>query len=364
VSTIPSMTVVDLLELDGLEPDELELEDAEDWGVAPPGPMCKCASGRSSARVASAVSAAPIDGLEPMTVATPRQRQLIVQMERVGRAAALARSWRHCMRLLAELIPLAQKLAGRWSVVVTRNSRALLEGIWALARALRSYGRPTLIRAVPSILRETIAVLVRRRLQGRPLPPSMARRLFARLARAMLADIPIGHSVSPRPYLDERAPYGARRFSQPRADSFAGDLYDSGLDAFDQTDCPSTADPCRGTGMLVSCFRRSGRRCGRFLQLVPDLSGGLSRFEERDCCEDWPPPPPPPPSCSSWVPATTGDVVADQTQSRYRALLGSPVGTQVEEVHNGRNWRFRVVGRATDPDLTTFAKDVRGWICV
>ena len=31
-------------------------------------------------------------------------------------------------------------------------------------------------------------------------------------------------------------------------------------------------------------------------------------------------------------------------------------------MHNGRLWRFRVISNTTDPTLTTFAKDVKGWI--
>src|SRR5215510_6128786 len=64
-----------------------------------------------------------------------------------------------------------------------------------------------------------------------------------------------------------------------------------------------------------------------------------------------------------WVSATNADVARDQTVGRYRALLSLPVGTQAHEMHNGNFWKFRVVSRATDPDLTSFAKDVRGWIC-
>jgi hypothetical protein len=63
------------------------------------------------------------------------------------------------------------------------------------------------------------------------------------------------------------------------------------------------------------------------------------------------------------VAATNADVARDRTVSRYRALLSRPVGTEVRELHNGRLWKLLVVGRATHPNLTTFVKDVRGWIC-
>jgi peptidoglycan hydrolase-like protein with peptidoglycan-binding domain len=68
------------------------------------------------------------------------------------------------------------------------------------------------------------------------------------------------------------------------------------------------------------------------------------------------------PSGYTWKLATDADVARDGTQPRYQALLASLVGTEVQEMHNGRLWKFRVISNATDPNLTTFAKDVKGWI--
>ena len=48
-------------------------------------------------------------------------------------------------------------------------------------------------------------------------------------------------------------------------------------------------------------------------------------------------------------------------QPRFAALLASPVGTEVHETHNGNLWKFRVISSTTDPGLTTYAKDVKGW---
>jgi hypothetical protein len=70
----------------------------------------------------------------------------------------------------------------------------------------------------------------------------------------------------------------------------------------------------------------------------------------------------PAPSGYNWKLATDADVARDGVQSRYAALLSSPVGTEVQEMHNGRLWKFRVISNKTDPSLTTFAKDVKGWI--
>jgi peptidoglycan hydrolase-like protein with peptidoglycan-binding domain len=72
--------------------------------------------------------------------------------------------------------------------------------------------------------------------------------------------------------------------------------------------------------------------------------------------------PAPAPSGYTWKLATDADVARDGTQARYQSLLSSPVGTEVQEMHNGRLWKFRVISSTTDPNLTTFAKDVKGWI--
>lgn len=68
-------------------------------------------------------------------------------------------------------------------------------------------------------------------------------------------------------------------------------------------------------------------------------------------------------SCQSWRPATNADVARDGTQGIYQALLSRPVGTTQTGTFNGRLWRFVVCqgGQCTPP--STFAKDVRGFIC-
>jgi hypothetical protein len=63
-----------------------------------------------------------------------------------------------------------------------------------------------------------------------------------------------------------------------------------------------------------------------------------------------------------WRDATDDDVAADQTLDTYNSLLAKPVGTEAHEEHNGRIWRFRVVSSTTDPQFTTHARDVRGWV--
>jgi peptidoglycan hydrolase-like protein with peptidoglycan-binding domain len=69
-----------------------------------------------------------------------------------------------------------------------------------------------------------------------------------------------------------------------------------------------------------------------------------------------------PPATVTWMLATNADVARDGTQARYSALLSRPVGYEETGTYNGRLWKFRVVSKTTDPTLTTFAKDVKGWI--
>ena len=69
-----------------------------------------------------------------------------------------------------------------------------------------------------------------------------------------------------------------------------------------------------------------------------------------------------PPQGYSWTLASNADVARDGVQGRYQSLMSSPVGTQIVESHNGRVWQFRVISKATDPGLTAYARDVKGWI--
>ena len=64
----------------------------------------------------------------------------------------------------------------------------------------------------------------------------------------------------------------------------------------------------------------------------------------------------------TWKLANDADVAKDAVAPRYAALLNSAIGTSVVESHNGRTWEFKVVGKKTDPTLTTYDKDVKGWI--
>jgi hypothetical protein len=260
----------------------------------------------------------------PLTTATPRVRQIVARMDHVGRAAANASSMHRRILWLARLIPLVTKLAGRWSAVVESNALLLLESMYEFV--MRGKSRRSVV-ALPAILRGTAAALVQRAQSGQPIPPSVVRQLFARAAQASLA------------------PSRTSEAEQP-------DL------ARDRSNCPTGT--CTGVGMEINCYLRDGQRCGSYLQMQSDPSGWFPLWIQRECCE---PVPSPPPAACNWIAATQADVAQDQTQPRYAALLSSPVGYETEELHNGRRWRFRVVSSATDPGLTTFPKDVRGWIC-
>jgi hypothetical protein len=74
-------------------------------------------------------------------------------------------------------------------------------------------------------------------------------------------------------------------------------------------------------------------------------------------------PPAPPPDGTVWVLATNADVARDGVASRYQALLSSQaVGFESHETWNGHLWKFRVLSHTTDPGLTSYAKDVKGWV--
>ena len=65
----------------------------------------------------------------------------------------------------------------------------------------------------------------------------------------------------------------------------------------------------------------------------------------------------------TWKLATNADVTRDGVANRFAALLAQPVGTEtLPEVHNSRTWKFRVISKQTDPALTSFTKDVKGYV--
>ena len=69
-----------------------------------------------------------------------------------------------------------------------------------------------------------------------------------------------------------------------------------------------------------------------------------------------------PPPGLSWRMASNADVARDGAQSVYQRLLSQPVGTQIQQMLNGRPWQFRVISKLTDPGLTKYDRDVKGWI--
>jgi peptidoglycan hydrolase-like protein with peptidoglycan-binding domain len=70
----------------------------------------------------------------------------------------------------------------------------------------------------------------------------------------------------------------------------------------------------------------------------------------------------PPTGAGAFVLASNADVTRDGVASRYASLLRQPVGTTVNDTYNGRQWQFRVISHQSEPALTTYAKDVKGWI--
>jgi len=76
-------------------------------------------------------------------------------------------------------------------------------------------------------------------------------------------------------------------------------------------------------------------------------------------------PPPCDPNASYWRSATNADVSADGTESDYVSMLNSsnPIGySQVIGQRGSHVWKLTIVSSSTDPNFTTYARDVHGYI--
>ena len=72
------------------------------------------------------------------------------------------------------------------------------------------------------------------------------------------------------------------------------------------------------------------------------------------------------PNASYWTSVTDSATVgADSMEPNYVALLNDnsqPVGSVKYFTVNGHVWMLRVTSAATDPGITTYVRDVHGWI--
>jgi hypothetical protein len=102
-------------------------------------------------------------------------------MEHLGHVAAETHNEAEAEACIGALIPLAARMAPRVSPVILRAAPALIPAVATIARNLRRrpITRP-LVRAVPTIVRRTVASISHQVGQGNAVPPRSAVRTLAR----------------------------------------------------------------------------------------------------------------------------------------------------------------------------------------
>lgn len=102
-------------------------------------------------------------------------------MEHLGHAAAEAESEEEAEAFIGALVPLAARLIPRAASAVMRVAPNLIRGVAGAARTLRANpATRQLVRALPTVVRQTTANLARQAQQGRPVTPQAAVRTLAR----------------------------------------------------------------------------------------------------------------------------------------------------------------------------------------
>jgi hypothetical protein len=109
-------------------------------------------------------------------------------MEHFGHVAAQAESEAEAEAFIGALVPLAARMIPRIAPTIMRNAPGLIRGVAGLTRTLRRNPatRP-LVRAVPTIVRRTVADVGRQRAGGRPITAEQAVRLLARQTNRVLS---------------------------------------------------------------------------------------------------------------------------------------------------------------------------------
>jgi hypothetical protein len=109
-------------------------------------------------------------------------------MEHLGHAAAEAENEEEAEAFIGALIPLAARLIPRAAPAIVRAAPGLIRGLTGATRALRrsSTTRP-LVRAIPTIVRQTAANIARQTAQGAPVTPQAAVRTLARQTAGVLS---------------------------------------------------------------------------------------------------------------------------------------------------------------------------------
>jgi hypothetical protein len=109
-------------------------------------------------------------------------------MEHFGHAAAEAESEAEAEAFIGALIPIAARLLPRVAPAVMRAAPGLIRAVSGVTRTLRSdpATRP-LVRAVPTILRRTVADIGRQAGRGQSVTPQRAVQTLARQTRQVLS---------------------------------------------------------------------------------------------------------------------------------------------------------------------------------
>lgn len=127
-------------------------------------------------------------------------------MEHLAHAATEAESEEEAEAFIGALIPLAARLLPRVAPAIMRATPGLVRGVAGITRTLRQNPatRP-LVRAVPSIVRGTVASIDRQSRAGRPVTPQQAVRLLARqTARTLGSPQQCARAVRRSRALDQR----------------------------------------------------------------------------------------------------------------------------------------------------------------
>ena len=131
-----------------------------------------------------------MEGEDEMFAANPRQAaQTAALMAHLGHAAAEAESEDESEAFLGALIPLAARLVPRVAPAIMRATPQLVRGMSNVGRTLLN--NPTtrpLVRALPTVARNTAASLARQVASGRQITPQTAVRTLARQTANVLGN--------------------------------------------------------------------------------------------------------------------------------------------------------------------------------
>ncbi len=110
-------------------------------------------------------------------------------MEHLGHAAAEAESEAEAEAFLGALIPLAARIAPRVAPTIMQAAPGLIRGVAGVARTLRQNpATQSLVRTLPTIVRQTAGSLAQRVARGQPITAQAAVRALAQQTSRVLSD--------------------------------------------------------------------------------------------------------------------------------------------------------------------------------